>query len=307
MEKKVITQDISTINSIVFINYVRDYLGKNFVKEIFKDIFKDNLLISDKYYFDNFKTGKVEAVDINFFLNPDYFYSNEINLILFKNMANLNISLFDTGIYGARNSKKLQTKKIVLLAYLSGPKKTIERANEFNKMFNKTKYLILKNVSNSGGNIELNYYKGFKVIKEICEYNRGWYVGLLEVVGFKGIKITETTCVVHGDNCCTLKVDWDSDNLSLYNKFVKIKDDFVLSFFARNFKKDILKKLSAQEDLTNILRAENQKSYSLIENLEERNKELRKSHEIIEKFVASDVLNELKLKKKILYYFHPKK
>lgn len=114
-------------------------MGKNFVKEIFKDIFKDNLLISDKYYFDNFKTGKVEAVDINF-LNPDYFYSNEINLILFKNMANLNISLFDTGIYGARNSKKLQTKKIVLLAYLSGPKKLLK------EQMNLIKCLIKQNI-----------------------------------------------------------------------------------------------------------------------------------------------------------------
>ncbi|MCA9497517.1 MAG: adenylate/guanylate cyclase domain-containing protein [Nanoarchaeota archaeon] len=307
LEKKVIDQDISTINSVVFINYVRDYLGKNFVKEIFKGIFKEDKLISDEYFFDNFKTGKVEPLDLSFFLNPDYFYSNEINLILFKNMTKLNINLFDVGIYGARNSKKLQTKKIVLLAYLSGPKNTIKRANEFNKMFNKTKYLSLENVTKSGGIIKLNYYPGYEVIKEICEYNRGWYVGLLEVVGFKGIEINETSCVVHGDNCCTLKVNWDSDNLTFYSKFVKIKDEFILSFFARTFKNEILKKLSAQEDLVNILRAENQKSFALIENLEKKNRDLRKSHEIVEKFVASEVLSELKLNNKNPLLFVPEK
>ena len=55
---------------------------------------------------------------------------------------------------------------------------------------------------------ELHYKPGFKVTRDVCNWNLGIYDGLAEASGARSIRTTEVKCILAGDDHCEIRIDW---------------------------------------------------------------------------------------------------
>ena len=165
---------INTRNSKCKIAYVRENFGPEAIKELFRGVLEPDTFISSKYFY------RKKALNLDFFLDEANWYCNEINLILFNNLKRLRIDLLQLGKFTIDSDSK--ANNVLVLAYfqLLGPISTMVKANEVNRLYNRTKNVNVFKLSDTSATVRLNYLPGYSHSEEVTMYNIGCYLGIME-------------------------------------------------------------------------------------------------------------------------------
>ncbi|UCD91156.1 MAG: PAS domain S-box protein, partial [Desulfobacterales bacterium] len=82
------------------------------------------------------------------------------------------------------------------------------QAPGLNARFNRTKEVMLTELTNHSAKFELHYYPEFNATKDICNWNVGIYTGLANITGAKDVKCEEIKCAVDGADHCVFLLTW---------------------------------------------------------------------------------------------------
>ncbi|WP_299974178.1 ATP-binding protein [uncultured Pseudoteredinibacter sp.] len=169
---------ISCRNSRGKIAYVRDILGEDKLSELFADILNPDTLISDQYSY----MGK--ALDVEYFLDVNNWYSNEINLKFFANLSAMGVDAYHTGQYTISHAKETFNTAILAYMRLMSPKGIIEKANQVNGIYNRTKTVTADSIADDGAKLTLRYHPGCEHNEQVTRQNIGVYSAILAHSGF---------------------------------------------------------------------------------------------------------------------------
>ncbi|WP_299772094.1 helix-turn-helix domain-containing protein [uncultured Pseudoteredinibacter sp.] len=170
---------ISCRNSRGKIAYVRDILGEDKLPELFADILSPDTLISDQYSY----MGK--ALDVEYFLDVNNWYSNEINLKFFANLSAMGVDAYHTGRYTISHAKETFNTAILAYMRLLSPKGIIQKANQVNGIYNRTKTVVANHISDDSAKLTLRYHPGCEHNEQVTRQNIGVYSAILAHSGFQ--------------------------------------------------------------------------------------------------------------------------
>jgi len=294
-------RDISCINLRAIINHVSNKLGKGSVDSLLAGfVGNKEFLIEDKY-----EPGKIVPVTLSHLRDPDYWVSNDFSIKVFQKAARMlpgQRPLYRAGIEAVMDQFSL--KRISILAKILPVQLVLARAQKENRKYNRTKTVKIVHQDRGRAVFELHYRSGVKVVKDICEWNLGIYMGYGIVAGGKNVRVIETGCAVEGGRVCTFEILWDYiafwkriKGLFLY---VLEKDFFNAYERERLDKEDLVFNLEQKiEQRTKALKESEEKFKNLALNLEkqigQRTNELKQRLDELEKFYKITVGRELKM------------
>lgn len=198
-------KDINNINFKGLIKYLRKHYGENGIRLLTGGLVdNDNYLIQDK-----FDPSKTTPVKIHHLEDEAYWVSNEFSLMLLANVKKVVPGpepLFEAGV---NSVIEVLARDYLIAAKVLDLKFLIKKATQINSRFNRTKDVIPVEITDNSVSFELRYKPGYRVTKDVCNWNLGIYYGLARVNGAQNIKIKEITCAAEGAACCTFKLTWE--------------------------------------------------------------------------------------------------
>jgi two-component system, cell cycle sensor histidine kinase and response regulator CckA len=197
-------KEINCINFIGLFSFLEKYYGAWGIHTVMED------LIDNPDYLVNavddpsrvMPIGREQIVDMN------YWVSNEFSMRLLGNVRKVIRSqnpLFDAG-RGA--VKENLSKSALFTGRLFGPFFLARQAAKLNTRFNRTKRVVLKKAGRKEVSFQLHYYPGFRVTKDVCDWNLGIYTELLHASEVEGIFTEEVKCISNGDPYCEFRLTW---------------------------------------------------------------------------------------------------
>jgi PAS domain S-box-containing protein len=154
-----------------------------------------------------------QIVDMN------YWVSNDFSMRLLGNVRKVIRSenpLFEAG----RGAVRVNLSKSALFTgKLFGPFFLAKQAAKINLRFNRTKRVILKKINRKELSFQLHYFPGFRVTKDVCNWNLGIYTELLHSSGVRDIRSEEVKCVSEGDEYCEFRLTWKKSGL--FNRMIR--------------------------------------------------------------------------------------
>ena len=182
-------QHICTLNTCGYIAHIREVLGGDAVPLLFKNIFDQNDYVLDRTYLG-------EPIGIDYFLQPDNWFDNELNLQFFSNVNDLGVDLLETGKVTVRNNLMQRNGVVLGLAQIVKMDKTFQGVNRVNALFNRTKTVSISDLSETGALLTLNYNAGFRHNELVTRQNIGAYIAVLEYFGYRevGYRILSDEC-----------------------------------------------------------------------------------------------------------------
>ncbi|MBW1841848.1 MAG: PAS domain S-box protein, partial [Deltaproteobacteria bacterium] len=240
-------KEISCNNFIGLLGFLRRHYGDDGVRQVIKGLVdNDQYLIADKD-----EPSKVMTVQEHHLNDSAYWVSNAFSLALFANVKKVvpgKDPLFTAG-EGAVTERL--SKSILFIGRIFGPKLLSKQVPKLNARFNKTKDVILADLTEYSSTFEFHYYPNFRVTKDICNWNRGIYSSSAKLSGATNVTCQEIKCVVDGDECCAFKLNWNKPGLTkqIIQRFMKsgIKDliaDYELTIKDRD---QLIERLSRSE------------------------------------------------------------
>lgn len=273
---KYIRKEINCINSITLINYVKYKEGEIGLKDLFLDILNENF-ISDKYFIKEVD-GSLKPITLEFFLNKNNFYSNEISLILFKNIKKMGLNLFEAGRFGVSSTINSEADWIVDIARLLGPKNTITSVNKINRKFNRTKIVKIIMSKNNSAKCRIYYNKDIDIIREVDVYNIGWYKGIFEAIGLENVKCKINFSASNGGKISEFEFYWKPK--TFLNRISYYIEKSILRIIARNYLRDVEGKFVTQKRIADKFGDEVDRNNDLILQLEEKINQATKNLQI---------------------------
>jgi len=184
------------------ISYVLEHFGHDTLPILFEKILAPDTLVSTRYQY----LGSPLTLD--YFKDINNWYSNEINLILFSNLAKLGIDAFDTGYYVVKEAQK--TQNVATIAYLQmlGPFELIKKVNQVNKIYNRTKQVKVGKFQGNTGQITITYHDNCEHNAEVTRQNVGVYTALLESSGLEQVAVTVALDDFSKNNHTVINFQW---------------------------------------------------------------------------------------------------
>lgn len=201
-------RDINCINFKGLLAYLRKEYGEQGVKDLVQGLVDNpDYLVADKY-----DPAKLRPVSEAHLTDPSYWVSNEFSMQLLANVKK--VVPGPNSLYKAGEACIIRelSRNFLFFVRVFGIKFLAKQAGRVNAKFNRTKEAKLVDMGSNFVTIELTYKPGFRVTKDVCNWNRGIYAGIGRVSGLKDVKCEEIECVTEGDACCKLKVTWKKAN-----------------------------------------------------------------------------------------------
>jgi len=126
-------------------------------------------------------------LSLDFFRDPNNWYSNDISIQLFENIKELCGDLFSIGYFNVKRSARSKNLAVTGLMHVFGAKGMVYRVNEIMALYNKTKVVNIIELTNRTLQAEINYKNGFAHIPLVTEQNLGAYVAGFELLGLQNI------------------------------------------------------------------------------------------------------------------------
>ncbi len=152
-------------------------------------------------------------IQLEHFTNPSYWISYDLALRIMHNVRKVVKEPDPLFAAGKGAVKESLSKSVFFAARILGPKSIFKRAQKFNSRFNRTKELELTEVANDHVIIKFNYFPGFSASRDMCDWHRGIYTGVLTFAGFKQVEVKEITCKTRGDKDCIFHISWKPQNI----------------------------------------------------------------------------------------------
>ncbi|MBA4422670.1 MAG: hypothetical protein C0390_06140 [Syntrophus sp. (in: bacteria)] len=205
MNASVMDRDICCQNFKGMIAYIRNHYGERGVRELL-----DGLTDNSRFCIrDKLNPSVIHPIRETHLTDPAYWVSNEFSLALFENVhkvVRIPSPLIEVGIGAVRESL---SKRTLFAARLLGPEATARQAARINTRFNKTKDVKLIDASDGSMTFELRYRQGFRVTKNVCDWNLGIYTEVARLTGVTNVHAQEMHCVMDGADRCVFKLSWD--------------------------------------------------------------------------------------------------
>lgn len=249
-------KDINCLNFKGLFGYIENRFGRAALVKLVGDAIGTNT-----YKIANKNTpGILEPVTIEHLVDESYWISNELSLSL--------LSMIKTVVPGPRPEQvagqgavlENLSKSDLFFSKIIGPKALAKRAAAVNRKFNRTKDVKISNLKDTSVTIELHYRPGFKVTRDVCNWNLGIYEGVTKASGARSIRAREVKCVLDGDPHCEIQIDWQVP--SLFKRLYTTG----LSFFTKELIAEYEKTAEDRDRLIEKLSASEKKYRLLIEN-----------------------------------------
>jgi PAS domain S-box-containing protein len=210
-------RDICCINFRGLLATIRDNYGEEGVKQVVQDLVDDeNYLVADK-----FDPDKLTPVSLTHLTDPVYWVSNEFSLKLLGNVRKVVREKDPLFRAGEESIRRYLSWSNLFMTRLWSPKFLARQSSRLNAKFNNTKTVRLIGSSRRSVSFELKYRPGFRVTKDVCDWNRGIYSGIAKVAGATNVVCEETACVVDGGaTACIFQLEWTK--LSLFKTLVRM-------------------------------------------------------------------------------------
>jgi PAS domain S-box-containing protein len=246
MRKEICCQNFSGL-----ITYIRKYYGDEGVQNLISDLVEGKYFIQDKY-----EPSLIIPIKEEHITDPAYWVSNEFSLILLSNVKKIipgTNPLYTAGVGMIRESL---SKTTLFIAKFLKQEIVANRVQKLNARFNKTKDVRLVEIADSSAVFELNYRSGFRVTKDVCNWNLGIYAGIAMLTGATNVKSSETQCILDGAPCCRFKITWEKRNLLTY--FFKSLTDQLISWKTKDLIADYENTIEERDRLIEkLVRSEN--------------------------------------------------
>jgi PAS domain S-box-containing protein len=202
-------KEINCINFKGLFSFIEKYYGAWGINAVVKGLIDNpNYLIHDVD-----DPSRVLPIGRKQIVNMNYWVSNDFSMRLLGNVRKVIRSetpLFDAGRGAVKESL---SKSALFTGRLFGPFFLAKQAAKINTRFNRTKRVILKTTSRKELSFQLHYFPGFRVTKDVCDWNLGIYTGLLHASGVEEIRSEEVKCVSDGDPYCEFHLKWKKSGL----------------------------------------------------------------------------------------------
>jgi PAS domain S-box-containing protein len=202
-------KEINCINFIGLFSFIEKYYGAWGINAVL-----EGLIHNPRYFIQDVDDpSRLTPIRRDQIVNMNYWVSNEFSIRLLGNVHKViksENSLFEAG-RGA--VKENLSKRALFTGRLFGPFFLAKQAKKINSRFNRTKRVILKTISRKELSFELHYFPGFRVTKDVCNWNLGIYTELLQASGVEEIRSEEVQCVLEGDKCCEFRLKWKKSGL----------------------------------------------------------------------------------------------
>lgn len=202
-------KEINCINFIGLFSFIEKYYGAWGINTVMEGLINNpDYLVSDVD-----DPSRVRPIGRKQIVNMNYWVSNDFSMQLLSNVRKVVRSenpLFDAG----RGAVKENLSSSALFSgRLLGPLFLARQAAKINARFNRTKRVILKQASRKEVSFQLHYYPGYRVTKDVCDWNLGLYTGLLHASEVEGISSEEVKCISAGDPYCEFRLKWKASGL----------------------------------------------------------------------------------------------
>ncbi len=201
-------KDICCENFKGLLAYIQNHHGTNGVHRLTEGLVDGAYCVRDK-----FNPDQIIPIRLDHLTDPAYWVSNAFSLALLGNVRKLVPGpnpLYTAGYDMVRESLSRTT---LFAAKLAGTRRLARRATRINARFNRTKDVHLAEVKDTALTFELNYRSGYKVTKDVCNWNLGIYSGIASLTGVSGVVGRETACVLDGAPHCRLHISWKNRGL----------------------------------------------------------------------------------------------
>jgi PAS domain S-box-containing protein len=197
-------KDVNCSNFIGLIGHLREHYGSEEVRKII------NGLVDNKRYLvaDKENPSRIIPIQEHHLTDTAYWVSHEFSRALFarvKKIAGDSSSLIEVG---EKAAIKYFSKSTLFASRIFSTKYVCKQAAKLNERFNRTKEVKLAELTDNSSIFELHYHPNIQVTKDICDWNRGIYIGIAKITGATDVKCVESKCVVDGDEYCVFHMTW---------------------------------------------------------------------------------------------------
>ncbi|MGA2331004.1 MAG: PAS domain S-box protein, partial [Syntrophales bacterium] len=201
--------DICCLNFKGLILYLCEHFGTEGVRTVVSGLVgNEQYFVSDKY-----EPSKIIPIEEIHLTDSSYWVSNDFSVRLLGNVKKVVAGSEPLVKAGEQSIIRHLSQSNLFVARIFGPQLIVKQAPKINKRFNMTKDVILHNVTKNSATFELRYKPGYSVTKDVCDWNRGIYMGIAKAAGAQHVRCEEIQCVVGGDNCCLFRTTWKSPSL----------------------------------------------------------------------------------------------
>jgi PAS domain S-box-containing protein len=197
------SKDICCENFKGLLAYIRHHYGEDGIRQLTAGLVDGHYFVRDKFVPD-----RVVPIGLEHLTDPAYWVSNAFSLILLGNVNKVVPGpdpLYTAGYGMVRESLSRTT---LFAAKVAGIRRLGARAAKINARFNRTKDVRLVDLTDTAITFELTYRPGYRVTKDVCNWNLGIYAGIGSLAGLPDIAAQETACVLNGAPHCRFDITW---------------------------------------------------------------------------------------------------
>jgi PAS domain S-box-containing protein len=207
MDPAPMPKDICCENYKGLLAYIRNHYGQEGVRKLTAGLLDGNYWVRDKL-----EPNRIIPIGRHHLNDPAYWVSNDFSLRLLANVKAIVPGpnpLYTAG-YGMVRENLAQTT--LFIAKLIGTQRMARRAARINARFNRTKDVHLAAATDTSLTFELDYRSGYKLTRDVCNWNLGIYTGIGALTGVVDIQGHEAACVLDGAPKCRFHITWKKSN-----------------------------------------------------------------------------------------------
>ncbi|MCG6893628.1 MAG: PAS domain S-box protein [Desulfobacteraceae bacterium] len=253
------TKDICCRNFKGLLAYVRHHYGERGIREL-----TDGLLDGSHCVQDPFDPGRIVPISEEHLMDSACWVSNEFSLALLANVNRVVRTTAPLFTAGCAMVQEDLSRSDLFMAKVAGIEKLSRRAAKVNARFNNTKDVHLLALEPERALFELRYRPGFRVTKDVCDWNLGIYVGIARLAGVADTTGREVACVLEGDPHCQFEITWKRRNL--FARLWQMAARGLFRFGTRDLVNDYEKTIEERDRLIDRLTRSEEKYRRLFEN-----------------------------------------
>jgi PAS domain S-box-containing protein len=198
-------RDICCQNFKGLIAYIRHHYGEEGVNTLLEGLIDNpDYLVRDKY-----DPSSLHAIQQIHLTDSAYWVSNDFSIALFDNVKKIikvPSPLITAGVGAVRESL---SRRALFAAKFMSPVTISKQAAKINAQFNNTKDVVLSAYRQNSATFELKYRPGFRVTRNVCDWNLGIYQEIARMTGVANVSAEEIRCVLKNDDHCAIRLSWD--------------------------------------------------------------------------------------------------
>ncbi|MFH1155558.1 MAG: PAS domain S-box protein [Pseudomonadota bacterium] len=197
-------KDINCLNFKGLFGYIEARYGEESLRRLFR-----NAVGSGRFLIPNKNSPDLlEPVTLEHLTDESYWISNELSLALLGSIKTVVPGPFPEQTAGQGAILENLSNRDLFFCKLMGPKALVRKAARLNAKFNRTKEVRVTRLEDTAATVDLHYRPGFRVTKDVCNWNLGIYIGLARTSGARSINAVESKCVLNGDDHCRIDLEW---------------------------------------------------------------------------------------------------